>query len=135
MNALRFQGRKDLQVEDVEYPKSCGPRQVVVKHAYCGWGGMAERCLVYDYNVAKLPPEVSDEQGAMIEPAAVAVNAIEHGDLTAGGDDSHHRWRTYRSVVALTASAAGAPKIFLSEPNAVRREFLKSWNVWTGMDA
>lgn len=80
----RFQGGKDLRVEDVEDPKSCGPRQVVVKHAYCGWGGMAERCLVYDYNVAKLPPEVSDEQGAMIEPAAVAVNAIEHGDLTAG---------------------------------------------------
>src|ERR1700752_218607 len=97
------------------------------------WGGMAERCLVYDYNVAKLPPEVSDEQGAMIEPAAVAVNAIEHGDLRAGDTILITSGGPIGALVALTASAAGASKIFLSEPNAVRREFLKSWNVCTGI--
>ena len=170
MKALRFHGRKDLRVDDVDDPASCGPHQVLVKNSYCGicgtdlheylhgpiqipqkphpfskavaplilghefsgvvekvgsevqnvrpgdhvsiqpnvipggdysdrrgrshlsanlsvvglsypCGGLAERCLVYDYNVAKLPSEVSYEQGAIIEPAAVAVNAIGNGGL------------------------------------------------------
>ena len=97
------------------------------------WGGMAERCLVYDYNVAKLPPEVSDEQGAMIEPAAVAVNAIEHGDLKAGDTILITGGGPIGALVVLAASAAGASKIFLSEPNKVRRELVKSWKVCTGI--
>ena len=222
MKALRFHGRKDLRIDGVADPKSCGPHQVLVKNAYCGicgtdlheylhgpiqipqkphpfskavlplilghefsgvvleagvevrnvrvgdrvsiqpnvipggdyydrrgwshlsdnlsvvglsypWGGMAERCLVYDYNVAALPPEVSDEQGAMIEPAAVAVNAIEHGDLRAGDTLLITGGGPIGALVALTASAAGAAKIFLSEPNAVRRELVASWNVCAGI--
>jgi len=222
MKALRFHARKDLRVEEVEVPKSCGPHQVLVKNSYCGicgtdlheylhgpiqipqkphpfskavlplilghefsgvvletgsevqnvragdrvsiqpnvipggdyydrrgwshlsdnlavvglsypWGGMAERCLVYDYNVAKLPPEVSDEQGAMIEPAAVAVNAIEHGDRRAGDTILVTGGGPIGALVALVASAAGAAKIFLSEPNKIRREFLNSWKVCTGI--
>jgi (R,R)-butanediol dehydrogenase/meso-butanediol dehydrogenase/diacetyl reductase len=222
MKALRFHGRKDLRVDDVEDPASCGPHQVLVKNSYCGicgtdlheylhgpiqipqkphpfsnavvplilghefsgvvekvgsdvqnvrpgdhvsiqpnvipggdyydrrgwshlsdnlsvvglsypWGGMAERCLVYDYNVAKLPPEVSDEQGAMIEPAAVAVNAIENGDLKAGDTILITGGGPIGALVGMAASAAGASKIFLSEPNPIRREFLASWNVFTGI--
>ena len=33
----------------------------------------------------------------------------------------------------LAASAAGASKIFLSEPNKVRRELVESWKVCTGI--
>ena len=36
MKALRFYGSKDLRVEDVAAPKTCGPRQVIVKVAWCG---------------------------------------------------------------------------------------------------
>ena len=36
MKALRFYGRKDLRVEDIAVPKICGPRQVIVKVAWCG---------------------------------------------------------------------------------------------------
>jgi hypothetical protein len=36
MKALRFYGSKDLRVEDVAAPKMCGPRQVIVKVAWCG---------------------------------------------------------------------------------------------------
>ena len=36
MKALRFHGRKDLRVEDVEEPNACGPHQVVVRNSYCG---------------------------------------------------------------------------------------------------
>lgn len=36
MKALRFYGSKDLRVENVAAPKICGPRQVIVKVAWCG---------------------------------------------------------------------------------------------------
>jgi (R,R)-butanediol dehydrogenase / meso-butanediol dehydrogenase / diacetyl reductase len=36
MKALRFYGSKDLRVEDVAAPEICGPRQVIVKVAWCG---------------------------------------------------------------------------------------------------
>lgn len=97
------------------------------------WGGLAERCLVYEDNVAKLPPEVSDEQGAMIEPAAVAVNAIENAGLSAGDTVLITGGGPIGALVALAASAAGASKIFLSEPNAVRRELIAKWGVCTGI--
>ena len=97
------------------------------------WGGMADRCLVYDYNVAKLPPEVSDEQGAMIEPAAVAVNAIDNSDLRAGETILITGGGPIGALVALAASAAGASKIFLSEVNGLRRKLLQSWDLFTGI--
>jgi len=97
------------------------------------WGGFAEQCLVYDYNVAKLPTEVSDEQGAMIEPAAVAVNVIENSDLKAGDSILITGGGPIGALVVLAAAAAGASKIFLSEPNAVRRKFLNAWGVCTGI--
>jgi (R,R)-butanediol dehydrogenase / meso-butanediol dehydrogenase / diacetyl reductase len=222
MKALRFHGVKDLRVDEVAVPKSCGPHQVVVKNSWCGicgtdlheylhgpiqipqkphpfskavlplilghefsgvvleigsevrdvkvgdrvsiqpnvipggdyydrrgwshlsdnlsvvglsypWGGFAEQCLVYDYNVAKLPTEVSDEQGAMIEPAAVAVNVIENSDLKAGDSILITGGGPIGALVVLAAAAAGASKIFLSEPNAVRRKFLNAWGVCTGI--
>jgi (R,R)-butanediol dehydrogenase / meso-butanediol dehydrogenase / diacetyl reductase len=36
MKALRFYGSKDLRVEETASPTICGPRQVVVKVAWCG---------------------------------------------------------------------------------------------------
>ncbi|SFG49093.1 Alcohol dehydrogenase GroES-like domain-containing protein [Novosphingobium sp. CF614] len=35
-------------------------------------GGLAEHAIVNDYNVAKVPDALSDEEAAMVEPAAVA---------------------------------------------------------------
>ena len=48
------------------------------------WGGMGELAVVNDYNVALLPKAVSDIQGAMIEPAAVAVYAVDRGGVQSG---------------------------------------------------
>lgn len=97
------------------------------------WGGLAERCLVNDYNVAKLPPEVSNEQGAMIEPAAVAVNVVENSGLQAGDTVLITGGGPIGALVAMAASAAGAAKVFLSEPNPVRRELIAKWEVCTGI--
>jgi (R,R)-butanediol dehydrogenase/meso-butanediol dehydrogenase/diacetyl reductase len=41
------------------------------------WGGMGELAVINDYNANKLPDSVTDEQGALIEPAAVALYGVE----------------------------------------------------------
>ena len=46
------------------------------------WGGMGEFAAVPEQNVVKLPDTVSDEQGALLEPSAVAVNAIDAAALS-----------------------------------------------------
>jgi (R,R)-butanediol dehydrogenase/meso-butanediol dehydrogenase/diacetyl reductase len=63
----------------------------------------------------------------------VAVNAIEHGDLRAGDTILITGGGPIGALVALVASAAGAAKIFLSEPNKVRRDLVNSWKVCTGI--
>ena len=46
---------------------------------------MGELAVVKDYNAIKLPDDVTDQQGALIEPAAVAVHAIDRSGLKPGG--------------------------------------------------
>ena len=44
---------------------------------------MGEYAVVNVVNLAKLPDSVSDEQGALVEPAAVALYALDNGGLKA----------------------------------------------------
>lgn len=48
------------------------------------WGGMGEYAVVNDYNVTRIPATLSDIQGAMVEPAAVALYGVERGGVGAG---------------------------------------------------
>ncbi|MEO8669472.1 MAG: alcohol dehydrogenase catalytic domain-containing protein, partial [Bauldia sp.] len=41
------------------------------------WGGMADLAIVNDYNAFVVPADVTDIQAAMVEPAAVAVHAVD----------------------------------------------------------
>src|SRR4029079_7643571 len=45
------------------------------------WGGMAQLATVADYQVVRLPDDVSYEQGALIEPTAVAAYGVERGGV------------------------------------------------------
>lgn len=85
------------------------------------WGGMAEYAVVNDYNVAKVPDGVSDVQAAMIEPAAVAVYAVDRGDVTSGSTVLISGLGPIGALALLAARAAGAAVLFVSEPNAYRR--------------
>ena len=49
-----------------------------------GNGGLAKYIVVEDYMVHKIPDNVSFEQGALVEPAAVAVHAIKMSNLQIG---------------------------------------------------
>ena len=84
------------------------------------WGGMGEWAVVNDYNLAAVPKGVSDVQAAMIEPAAVAVYAMDRGRVQAGSTVLISGMGPIGALTLLAAKAAGAGQIFVAEPNPNR---------------
>lgn len=97
------------------------------------WGGFSGFVQVPARNVGVLSPGVSDEQGALIEPAAVVVHAMDRGRVTAGSSVLITGGGPIGALAALAASAAGATCIIVSETNPVRREQLKALGVVTAV--
>jgi (R,R)-butanediol dehydrogenase / meso-butanediol dehydrogenase / diacetyl reductase len=85
------------------------------------WGGMGELSIVAEHQVARLPDGVSDVQGAMVEPTAVAIHATTTAGVKLGDTVLVTGAGPIGQLVALAAMAAGAVAVFLSEPNARRR--------------
>jgi (R,R)-butanediol dehydrogenase/meso-butanediol dehydrogenase/diacetyl reductase len=85
------------------------------------WGGLAERAVVQEYQVARLPEGVTDIQGALIEPGAVALYGVERGRVGMGDTVLVTGGGPIGALSALAAGAAGAARVFLSEPNERRR--------------
>ena len=86
-----------------------------------GWGGMGELAVVNDYNVMPIPKTVSDVQGALIEPGAVALYGVDRGGVAAGSAVLVSGAGPIGALTMLAARAAGATKIIVSEPNPTRR--------------
>lgn len=95
------------------------------------WGGMAELSLVREENVARLPDSVTDEQGAMIEPAAVVLHAVDKGRVRAGSSVLVTGAGPIGALACLAASAAGATTILVSEINPARRQRIREIGVVT----
>lgn len=85
------------------------------------WGGMAERAVVNNYNVFRVPDAVSDVQAAMIEPAAVALYGVDRGGVQAGSSVLVSGVGPIGALTLLAARAAGASTLIVSEPNPHRR--------------
>jgi (R,R)-butanediol dehydrogenase/meso-butanediol dehydrogenase/diacetyl reductase len=96
------------------------------------WGGMAELATVEEYNIATIPDEVSDEQWAMIEPAAVAFYAVLRGRVKPGDKVLIAGLGPIGALTVLAAAAAGATEIYVSEPNESRRRFVDDFGVTAG---
>jgi (R,R)-butanediol dehydrogenase/meso-butanediol dehydrogenase/diacetyl reductase len=84
------------------------------------WGGFAEQAVVQDYQVSRLPDSVSYEQGALIEPAAVAAYGVARGGVSAGDRVLVTGGGPIGGLAVLAALAAGASEVYLSEPNGRR---------------
>lgn len=95
------------------------------------WGGMAEFSVVPEDNAIRLPDGVTDEQGAMIEPAAVAVNAVDKGRVRAGSSVLVTGAGPIGALTCLAAHAAGATTILVSETNPARRARIREIGVVT----
>lgn len=76
-------------------------------------GGFAEFTNVPEENVYKLPDKVSDKEGALVEPTAVAVQAIKEGEVLFGDTVAIFGAGPIGLLTVIAAKAAGASKIFV----------------------
>jgi (R,R)-butanediol dehydrogenase / meso-butanediol dehydrogenase / diacetyl reductase len=97
------------------------------------WGGMSDIAVINDYNAAKVPETISDEEAAMIEPTAVALYAVDRGGVQAGSTVLIAGAGPIGALTVLCAHAAGAARIYVSEPNASRRRTIESWGICAGV--
>ena len=98
------------------------------------WGGMAQLATVAEYQVVRLPDEVSYQQGALIEPTAVAAYGVERGGVAPGDRVLITGAGPIGALAALCARSAGASSVYVSEPNAARRARAESLGVATVLD-
>lgn len=92
-------------------------------------GGLAESAIVEEYQVAVLPGSVTDIQGALVEPTAVALYGFERGRPAAGERVLVTGAGPIGALTALIAGASGAGDVFIAEPNPNRARFAESLDV------
>jgi (R,R)-butanediol dehydrogenase/meso-butanediol dehydrogenase/diacetyl reductase len=134
-----------------------GDRVAVLPHVFCGtcffcvrgrqglcrkllldgvsypWGGLAEMAVVPAYQCIPLPDRVSFEQGAILEPAASVVHAVERS-MRSGDSVLITGAGPIGQLAVLVCAAAGAAEIFVAEPNRVRREQSEKLGVTAAFD-
>ena len=76
-------------------------------------GGFAEFTNAPEENVYALPESVSDKEGALVEPTAVAVQAVKEGKLLFGDTVAVFGAGPIGLLTIVAAKAAGASKIFV----------------------
>ncbi len=84
------------------------------------WGGMADLAVVNDYNAYPVPPQLTDVQAALVEPAAVAVHAVDRAGIRPGWSVLISGFGPIGALCALAAKAAGATTIVVAETNPTR---------------
>jgi len=85
-------------------------------------GGMAERVAVPNYGLHKLPDEVSDEAGAIIEPLSVVLHAVRRARVSPGDVVAVVGAGMIGLGTVATARAAGASAVYAVEQMPLRRE-------------
>jgi (R,R)-butanediol dehydrogenase / meso-butanediol dehydrogenase / diacetyl reductase len=84
------------------------------------WGGLANEAVVESYQAWPLPDSVSYEQGALVEPAAVAEWGVARAGVRPGDRVLVTGAGPIGALAVLASLAAGAGEVFLSEPNPRR---------------
>jgi (R,R)-butanediol dehydrogenase / meso-butanediol dehydrogenase / diacetyl reductase len=98
------------------------------------WGGMGELATVAEYQIVRLPDSVSYEQGALIEPTAVAAYGVERAGVAPGDRVLVTGAGPIGALAALCAHAAGASTVYISEPNPARRARAEALGVAAVLD-
>lgn len=80
-----------------------------------GGGGFAEYTMVDEHMVHKMPEGLSYEQGALVEPAAVALHAVRLSKLKAGDTAAVFGTGPIGLLVIEALKAAGAAEIYAVE--------------------
>jgi (R,R)-butanediol dehydrogenase / meso-butanediol dehydrogenase / diacetyl reductase len=98
-----------------------------------GWGGIAELAVVPASHVSVLPEQVTDLQGALVEPAAVAAYGVDTAHVRPGDTVLVTGAGPIGALAALYASAMGAD-VVVSEVNPVRAALARSLDVGEVLD-
>lgn len=98
------------------------------------WGGMAELATVAEYQVVRLPESVTYQQGALIEPTAVAAYGVERAGVAPGDCVLVTGAGPIGALAALCAHSAGASTVYISEPNPARRARAEALGIVTVLD-
>jgi (R,R)-butanediol dehydrogenase/meso-butanediol dehydrogenase/diacetyl reductase len=93
-----------------------------------GWGGIAELAVVPASHVSVLPDAVSDLQGALVEPAAVAAYGVDTAGVRPGDSVLVTGAGPIGALAALYASSLGA-EVVISEVNPTRVALARSLDV------
>lgn len=86
-----------------------------------GHGGFAAYSVVPARMVHKMPDDLSMEQGALVEPAAVALHAVRLSKIKAGDKAAVFGAGPIGLLVVEALRVAGAAEIHVVEPSEVRR--------------
>jgi (R,R)-butanediol dehydrogenase/meso-butanediol dehydrogenase/diacetyl reductase len=98
-----------------------------------GWGGIAELAVVPASHISVLPDGVSDLQGALVEPAAVAAYGVDTAQVRPGDTVLVTGAGPIGALAALYSSAVGAD-VVVSEVNPVRAKLARSLGVGEVLD-
>ena len=86
-----------------------------------GGGGFSEYTVLGEHMVHPMPDDLSYEQGALIEPAAVALHAVRQSGLRAGDTAAVFGAGPIGLMVIEALKAAGAATIYAVEISSSRR--------------
>jgi len=85
-------------------------------------GGLSKLVLVKNYQLFPLPDSLTFEQGAVVEPASVTMQAISRGGVQPGDVVLITGGGPIGQLAAMNARAAGAKEVFVSEVVPLRRD-------------
>jgi threonine dehydrogenase-like Zn-dependent dehydrogenase len=97
-------------------------------------GGYAEYCLAWADLLHPMEEHITFEEEAMRDVLAVAVHAVGRANLTAGGTVLCIGGGPAGLAVAQVAQAAGAGRIFISEPSPLAQKVIAHYDAYTLID-
>ena len=97
------------------------------------WGGIAERAVVPATHVTPLPDSVTDLQGALVEPTAVAAYGVDVAQVRPGDTVLVTGAGPIGALAALYAASLGA-RVAISEVNPVRADLARGLDVGEVLD-
>lgn len=97
------------------------------------WGGIAELAVVPAAQVYPLPDELTEIQGALVEPTAVAMYGVDHANIRPGDIVLITGAGPIGALASIYAESLGA-RVYISEVNPVRADLARSLDVGEVLD-
>ena len=98
------------------------------------WGGLAKAAIVSAGQLTRIPDELDDQQGALVEPIAVCAYGVDRAGVSPGNSVLVTGAGPIGMLSAEYAIARGATTVIVSEPNPGRRSIAEALGVQATLD-